>query len=182
MTLVEYLQECFEQGNFSSIMVQKIVPWLAYALTAFGLFLAGLFMGRLISYQVVKVAKRSHRHSSFVQYLALLVKYCIYIVTTVIALTMLGVPTASLVAILASSGFAIGFALKSHISNFASGLLLQFTKSVRLYDWIVIGTHEGEVKKMDLFTTVLKTQSQTTILIPNNKLASEIIENKGQRK
>ena len=180
--MFDYLQKIFEKENILNIMLQKILPWLTSSVAALGVFLAGLVVGRLIASQVKKVVKTSQRHNSLVHYLALLAKYCIYIVTTVIALTILGVPTGSLIAILASSGFAVGFALKSHISNFASGLLLQFTRSVKLQDWIVIGSYEGEVKKMDLFMTVLKTQNQSTVLIPNNKLASDIIENKGQKK
>ena len=131
---------------------------------------------------LTKISGLSSEGQSVIHYLGILLRSIIYIVSITISLSILGVPTESLIAILASSGLALGFGLKSHISSMASGLLMQIFQSIHLGDLIKIGSYEGKVKKLDLFTTILITESGSEIIVPNNKLTSDLVENKGKMK
>ena len=178
--MVDFLGEFSKDVDFLSLM-KLLTPWIMKILSAVAVMLIGIIVGSSVFRQIFKMSKKSSRDATFVQYLGVLVKYAIYILTGIIALGMIGIPTASLIAILASSGLALGIGLRTHISSLASGLLLQITRSVRLHDWIKIGSYEGKVQKLDLFTTTLQTESHSKVVIPNNKLATDILENKGKR-
>ena len=82
--------------------------------------------------------------------------------------------------ILASSavlGLVIGFASQRTLANFAAGLLIAFTQPLRLGDTVVIDDTEGVVEEIALTFTIIRTDDDTRLVIPNEKLASDTIRN-----
>ena len=91
--------------------------------------------------------------------------------------SMVGVETTSFIAVLGAAGLAIGLALQGSLSNFAGGVLLLFFKPFKAGDWIEAQGHSGTVHSIQIFTTVLKTPDNKTVIIPNGPLANGSIVN-----
>ena len=80
---------------------------------------------------------------------------------------MLGVQTASFVAILGAAGLAIGLALQGSLSNFAGGVLILIFKPYKVGDFIETLNQKGKVKEIQIFNTILETPEYKTIILPN---------------
>ena len=93
--------------------------------------------------------------------------------------TSLGVEPASIAALLASGGVAIGLALQGSLSNFAGGVLILLLKPFVVGDYIIEDTNknEGTVKEIQIFYTKLATVDNKTIVIPNGTLANTSLTN-----
>ena len=82
--------------------------------------------------------------------------------------------------LLASSavvGLVIGFASQRTIGNFVAGLLIAITQPVRLGDRVEVGGVPGVVEEIGLTYTFIRTDDDSRLVIPNEKLASEAIWN-----
>ena len=93
------------------------------------------------------------------------------------AVTTVGVPTASILAVLGSCGLAIGLALQGSLSNLAGGIMLMVFRPFKVGDFISDGAHDGTVKKVTLFYTVIATADNLQITLPNGALANAAIKN-----
>ena len=71
----------------------------------------------------------------------------------------------------------IGFAARTSISNFISGIILLATKIIQVEDLISVNNDLGIVENIDFFSTKLRTFDNSYITIPNEKLISEYVCN-----
>lgn len=113
------------------------------------------------------------------QFLDALLKYVLYFILIVLILTLFGVTTASVVAVVGSAGLTVGLALQGSLSNFAGGVLILLLKPFKVGDYIKEDTHgnEGTVAEISIFYTKLLTADRQTIVIPNGTLANSSLTN-----
>ena len=104
-------------------------------------------------------------------------KIALYIVLVISIISVLGVPMASVITVLATCGLAIGMALQGALANFAGGIMLLIFRPFNIGDLIVTGEAEGVVKEMNLFYTVINTLDNKVITIPNGTLMAANITN-----
>jgi small conductance mechanosensitive channel len=71
-----------------------------------------------------------------------------------------------------------GLAFTTPLSNLGAGILLAFTQPVRLGDRVTIGEAAGEVEQINLIHTVLLTDDDRRIFIPNVQLMSSTVVNR----
>jgi len=90
----------------------------------------------------------------------------------IMAASMIGVETASLIALLGAAGLAIGFSLQGSLSNFAGGILILFFKPFKAGDLIEAQGHAGVVQEIQIFNTVLLTKDNRKVIIPNGMLSN----------
>lgn len=93
------------------------------------------------------------------------------------AITKLGIPMTSIVAVLGSAGLALGLALQGGLSNIAGGLMIMVFKPFKVGDFIDTHEDSGTVKEINIFHTVLKTYDNRLIVIPNGILSNDVIIN-----
>lgn len=103
------------------------------------------------------------------------VTFLILLIITVFG--KLGVPTSTFVAVIAACGAAIALSLQESLGNFAGGLLILFSKPFVKGDLIQSGTIEGRVQNINLLYSVLLTEDNERISIPNGQLANNVIVN-----
>ncbi|CAG0911834.1 unnamed protein product, partial [Cyprideis torosa] len=85
---------------------------------------------------------------------------------------MLGVEMTSFIAILGAAGLAVGMALSGTLQNFAGGVVILLFKPYRVDDFIEAQGYTGVVKEIQIFTTILLTPDNKTVIIPNGSLAT----------
>lgn len=155
--------------NLISIMLQIVLAFVIYAIAT-----------KLIKW-IVKVVQKTMEHhnvdTGVMQFLSAIVKYALYVVVIMTILSLFGVATTSVVAVLGSAGVAIGLALQGSLSNFAGGVLILLLKPFKVGDYIIQGGSEGTVYEISIFYTKLKTVDNKVVVIPNGTLSNNTLIN-----
>ena len=89
----------------------------------------------------------------------------------------IGIETASITALIASAGVALGLALQGSLSNFAGGIIIIVMRPFRIGDKITTNGESGTVEDIHMFYTVLVTPDNKVIHVPNGALANNVIVN-----
>ncbi|MBE6563189.1 MAG: mechanosensitive ion channel [Ruminococcaceae bacterium] len=93
------------------------------------------------------------------------------------ACTYVGIPMASVVAVLGSAGVAIGLALQGGLSNIAGGVMLIVTRPFDIGDYVEVAGVGGTVKAIGIYYTTLDTPDNKKTIIPNGSVTSSPIIN-----
>jgi small conductance mechanosensitive channel len=93
------------------------------------------------------------------------------------ALSSLGIPTTSIIAVFSAAAVAIGLAMKDSLGNVAGGILLLFSKPFRTGDIVEVKGLMGTVTKVDIIYTTFNTFDNKQFIIPNGQLINEMIIN-----
>jgi len=144
----------------------------AIVLLAIGRMIAG--WGRKA---VRALLERGETDPTLVPFVAGLVYYLLLAFVVIAVLGMVGIQTASLVAVLGAAGLAVGLALQGTLSNFASGVLLLVFRPFRVGDFIEAAGVAGSVKAVHIFTTELATPDNVAIVVPNSAIWGQVIKN-----
>ncbi len=141
------------------------------------ILIIGLWLVKLI----VKLVKKGKAFQKLVPemqtFFASVIKVLGYVLVIMMAVTTVGVPTASILAVLGSCGLAVGLALQGSLANLAGGIMLMIFRPFRVGDFISDGAHEGTVKKITMFYTVIATADNLQVTLPNGALANSAIKN-----
>ncbi len=139
------------------------------------------FIGKKLIHVLMKLVnkalKRSNTDEGVSGFMGTLVKTAGYAVLIVIIAGIIGIDTSSLVAVVGSAGLAIGLALQGSLSNLAGGVLILINKPFKVGDYIVAGTNEGVVSKIDIFYTHIVTADNKAIVLPNGTLSNMNVVN-----
>jgi small conductance mechanosensitive channel len=104
--------------------------------------------------------------------------YAVWILGFIVALDAFGFDPQAVATGLGLTSLALGFALKDILSNFISGLLILVLRPFELGDQIIVGETEGNVERIDLRATQLRTYDGRVALVPNAEVfTSRIINN-----
>lgn len=145
------------------------------------LALAIYFVGRWIVRRIVRLLditfEKRHVDASLRSFLRNTVRVVFSLVLLMIVVQTLGVNVTSLIALFSAATLAIGMALSGTAQNFAGGVMILMMKPYRVGDYISAQGQSGTVREIKLFSTVILTTDNQTIYIPNNSIATAIIDN-----
>lgn len=91
--------------------------------------------------------------------------------------SMVGVQTTSFIALLGAVGLAVGLSLQGSLGNLAGGILLLIFKPFVIGEEIQAQGHQGKVARIEIFSTILRTEEGRTVIIPNGPLSNGVIVN-----
>ncbi|MGH1421421.1 MAG: mechanosensitive ion channel family protein [Hyphomonas sp.] len=117
---------------------------------------------------------RAHRGAddTLFAFAASLVKYVIFAIALVIALTQVGFSTTSMAALLGGAALAIGLALQDTLKAVAAGVMLAVFRPFRIGDYVELGGIDGEVTDITPFTTSLKQVDNKVAMLTNDTVWS----------
>jgi small conductance mechanosensitive channel len=124
-----------------------------------------------------KGLEKSHMDPNLKPFLGSLAKIGLQLILLIIIVAVIGVNSSSVLALLASFGFAVGLALQGSLSNFAGGILLLTIKPIRVGDFVEADGMMGTVENIQILYTALRTPDNKFIFIPNGALANNRIIN-----
>ncbi len=160
-------------------LVPDILNFAVQIVLAVLLYLIGrrviLFLCRFLR----KSLERRNVDIEVCQFLDSVGRYSLYFILWLMILTLFGITTASVIAVLGSAGLTLGLALQGSLANFAGGVLILLLRPFHVEDYIISSEtgHEGIVKEISTFYTRIQTADNQTVLIPNGKLADGAIVN-----
>ena len=102
----------------------------------------------------------------------------LYVLLFISVAMIMGIPTTSFIAALASCLAAIGLAMQGSLSNFAGGLMILMFKPFRVGDYISAPelNVEGFVREITVVYTVLRTFDNIEVTIPNGTLSNSVLK------
>jgi small-conductance mechanosensitive channel/DNA-binding HxlR family transcriptional regulator len=109
--------------------------------------------------------------------IARLVHYALIFVGFLLALVSLGIDLRNITIIGGALGVGIGFGLQGIVNNFVSGLILLFERPIKVGDWVQLGDQWGEISKIGLRATVVKTFDRSEVVVPNSDLVTNQVTN-----
>ncbi|MEN8225686.1 MAG: mechanosensitive ion channel domain-containing protein [Bacteroidota bacterium] len=137
----------------------------------------GLWVIKLITGGFVRMMKKKDTDPSLRGFLKSIVSVLLKIMLFISVMGMVGVEATSFIAILGAAGLAVGLALQGTLQNFAGGVIILLFKPYKSGDFIDGAGHMGTVKEIKIFTTILNTPDNKTIIIPNAQLSNSSLTN-----
>lgn len=98
-------------------------------------------------------------------------------VVILVVLGTMGVNTTSLVAMLGAVGLAVGLALQGSVANIGASILIMIFRPFRVGDYVEAGGVGGSVELVNLFSTVLITPDNKTVVVPSSQVIGGHITN-----
>ena len=161
--------------------VEAFWNWVSmYSLNIIGailIFLVGKWLARRISNLVAKLLERNKIDLALAHFLANLTYYSLIVLVVVAAAGRLGINTTSFLTIIGAAGLAVGLALKDSLSNFAAGVMLVLFRPFTIGDVVSTAGITAKVEKITIFNTLFCSPDNQLIIVPNNKIISDIITN-----
>jgi small-conductance mechanosensitive channel len=151
---------------------------IAGVASATGILIVSAIVQRGLSRASAAAAKRSGAHDQNIYIVQRVLKYIVYGVGLILALSALGVGFSNLMLVAGALGVGIGFGLQSIVNNFVCGIIILFEKSLRIGDFVELADGLlGEVREINIRSTLLRTLDNADIIVPNADFISSQVNN-----
>jgi small conductance mechanosensitive channel len=164
-----------------NINVDAVWTWVSmYSVNILGailIFLVGKWLARRIANLLKKLLERNSVDLTLVNFLTNLTYYTLMVLVVVAVAGRLGINTTSFLTIIGAAGLAVGLALKDSLSNFAAGVMLVLFRPFTVGDVVSTAGITAKVENITIFNTLFTSADNQLIIVPNNKIISDIITN-----
>lgn len=155
--------------------IKKAVPNIIIAIL---FFVIGYFIAKLLRKKIRTMMNIANMDVTLAGFLSQVLFFCVLIVVSIASLSILGIPSSSFIAALGGFGIAVGLALQSNLSNFASGIIIIIFKPFKVGDYIETKDQiSGTVRTISIMNTGLDTTDNKKIFIPNSSLTTNYVVN-----
>ncbi|MCP4988041.1 MAG: mechanosensitive ion channel [Colwellia sp.] len=146
-------------------------------LLAIVVYLVGNFIVKKILNLVALALSKKKVEVTLHRFLLSILNTLLKAIQIIVFASMIGIQTASLIAVLGAAGLAIGLALQGSLANFAGGVLILLFRPFKNGDAIKAQGYVGSVEEIQIFNTILKTFDNQRIIIPNALLSNGCVTN-----
>ncbi|QOF77393.1 DUF3772 domain-containing protein [Variovorax sp. 38R] len=99
------------------------------------------------------------------------------ILVVAFSLSALGIGIERIAWVASALSVGIGFGLQAIVQNFISGLILLAEQPVKVGDWVVLGTTEGDVRRINVRATEIQLGDRSTLIVPNSEFITKTVRN-----
>lgn len=148
-------------------------------LTALVILLLGWLASSLVRTALRRFGERNPKTNSAALYtLSRVAHYLVLLIAVMVALDVVGIPLGKFTVFAGAIGVGLGFGLQAIFSNFISGLILLFDRSLKVGDFIQLddGTR-GVVKAINIRSTRVTTNDNIDVLVPNEQFIKGRVTN-----
>jgi len=169
--------------NFN--IVETLVNFLFNTVAPYLWRIIGALLVLIIGFKIVNSVVNKFIHSKGYEkmdtnaqsFLGNVFRIVLKIIVIIVAVSIVGIPTASLIAALTTCGAAIALALQGGLSNIAAGVVIMLCKPFHIGDFISGGGVSGIVKDIGIYYTSITTPDNQDVVIPNGSLSNCTITN-----
>ncbi|MBQ0799377.1 MAG: mechanosensitive ion channel [Porticoccaceae bacterium] len=106
------------------------------------------------------------------------IHYLVLVLGIIIGLSSIGLDFTKFALFASALGVGIGFGLQNLIGNFVSGLIILFEKSLKVGDFVELSSGlAGEVKEINMRGTLITTNDNIDIIVPNSDFVNNQVTN-----
>ncbi|MEM9907585.1 MAG: mechanosensitive ion channel domain-containing protein [Cyanobacteria bacterium P01_D01_bin.44] len=113
--------------------------------------------------------------------IAILSRYLLIIVGTIVVLQLWGLDLSSLTLLASALGIGIGLGLQNIAKDIGSGLVLVFERPIQVGDFIEFSDKMGTVERIGIRSTEVRTLDQVSIIVPNSQFLENEVTNWSHR-
>src|SRR5690242_200936 len=152
--------------NLGSLLVAVIVVLLA------------ILFSRLLQAGLARYGQRHQTSQSTLYALSRVLHYIVLAIGVLWALSVAGIPLNEFTFFAGALGVGLGFGLQAIFSNFISGLIILFDRSLKVGDFVELanGVH-GRVSDIHIRATRITTNDNIDILVPNSRFITDNVVN-----
>lgn len=152
---------------------------IASVLTGLTVFIITIVVARTVSALLQhRISTRANIDPGIRYTIARLTNYVLLTVGMLVALrAAFNIDLTSIAVVFTALSVGIGFGLQYIAADIASGFILLFERPIRVGDRITIDEDEGDVQSIRLRTTIVYTNDQIAIIVPNSRLISQRVIN-----
>ncbi len=162
-------------------MLNKLIDICTEAGSKILLAIIIYIVGKIIIGRILKFIEKSKltekMDPTLRTFLSNAARIVLYIVLVISIISVLGVPMASVITVLASAGVAVGMAMQGALGNLAGGIMLMIFRPFSVGDYIDAAGESGTVKAIAMFYTELLTIDNKYVTIPNGTLMNSNVTN-----
>lgn len=140
-----------------------------------GAFLLGRLARRLVANRLLA---RTHLSIGVRYAMGRFVGYLVFFLGAAVSLQTIGIRATTLAAFGAALGVGIGFGLQDIVKNFVAGLIILIERPFQVGDRIEIERVSAQVAEIRSRATVLRTNDDVYLIVPNAKLIGETVVNR----
>ncbi len=152
--------------SLGDLLAFAVVVWLAFQLSA---ALRAVLEDDVFS-RIDLARGVSTALSSIAHYLVLFFGF-------LLGLGALGIDLTRITIVAGALGVGVGFGLQNVVNNFVSGLVLLFERPIQLGDSVQLGALIGEVRRIGIRSSTVRTFDGAEVIVPNADLVSDQVTN-----
>lgn len=164
-------------GSTLESLLQQLPEWGMKILGVIAVFIIGRWIASRIGKALQRTLERRKFDLTLARFFGVLVRTLILVIVILACLSIFGIETTSVAAVIGAAAFAVGLALQGSLGNFAAGVMLVIFRPFKVGDYVQISSQEGTVDTVGLFTTTLDTLDNRRIIVPNSQIYTASIEN-----
>jgi potassium-dependent mechanosensitive channel len=147
---------------------------LAFLIAVCASFLTSKFLRFLLEEDVYH---HLHLASGIPYAISTVLHYVLLLLGFFIGLGALGIDLTKITILAGAFSVGIGFGLQNVVNNFVSGLILLFERPIKMGDVIEVSGNVGEVERIGIRASVLRTADGSEVIVPNGSLISSQVTN-----
>ncbi|GIX29832.1 MAG: hypothetical protein KatS3mg124_0304 [Porticoccaceae bacterium] len=164
-------EELLLVGDYALNTYQLVTAAAILLATAVVVRLARRALARLLAF-------RGNVREAQIYTLTRLLGYGIYLLGALAALSALGITFDRIALVAGALSVGIGFGLQNVVSNFVSGIIILFERSLRVGDFVELESGLfGEVAEIRIRSTLIRTLDNEDILVPNTEFITGRVTN-----
>jgi small-conductance mechanosensitive channel len=133
--------------------------------------------GLLRRWAAAQLLTRSRLEPGVSQAISAIIRYLVLGVGLVVILQTAGIDLTAFNVLAGAIGIGLGFGLQNIVNNFISGLIILFERPIKVGDRIVVGEVDGDVVHIGARSTMVVTNDNITIIVPNARFITENVIN-----
>lgn len=163
--------ELFKVGE-TSVTYSSILTFVVIVIVAY-------IVSRIIQNALSRIAHfRNSVSESSLYALNRITHYVIMLIGFLFAVASVGIDLTKFAIFASALGIGIGFGLQTLVSNFSSGLILLFDKTLKVGDFVELESGvTGEVREINIRSTVITTNDNIDIIVPNSEFVAGRVTN-----
>jgi small conductance mechanosensitive channel len=163
--------------HYVQLLGEMALSYGIQLLLAIVVYVAGNFIIKKVLKLVALALTKKEVEVTLHQFLLSILGTLLKAIQIIVFASMIGIQTASLIAVLGAAGLAVGLALQGSLANFAGGVLILLFRPFKNGDAIRAQGYVGSVEEIQIFNTILKTFDNQRIIIPNGLLSNGCVTN-----
>lgn len=170
-------QELHYVQTFYNQTIEFVANYSFQIIGAFIITIIGWFLSKYIYNVLIKFFNKHDFDTTLGKFAANTVRILILGAMIVVAIGKLGISIAPFIAAVGAIFLTAGLAIQGSVANFAAGISLVISRPFKIGDTILINNIYGEVEEIKLAYTMLRTEDEELITVPNKNMIGEVIVN-----
>jgi len=160
-----------------AVIIEFVVKYSFQILGAIIILVVGLKLASWVSNLVVRLCEKHELDVTLSKFVGSLSKMLVMAFVVIITIGQFGISIAPLIAAVSAVAFGASFAIQGPLSNYGAGLSIIFSRPFVVGNTITVHGVTGIVDDIQLAATILTTEDDEKITIPNKHIVGEIILN-----